>query len=177
MFKHHTSICLKMHLTQGSIVSNSDISSLVAIFCDWNRNPVANDQCLNAVTSWHEHAYCVSGFMSLQWRHFGHKGVSNHLPHRRLLNRLFRSRKKTHHSPASMAFVRGIHRWPANSLLKWPAKQKMNPFGDVIICRDDTVYRCIASTREQLRWVFFVGSPFLGPFSLTLVNYNPSMNK
>ena len=34
---------------------------------------------------------------------------------------------------ASLAFVRGIHRWPVNSPHKWPVAQKMFPFDDVIM--------------------------------------------
>ena len=41
--------------------------------------------------------------------------------------------KKTHQSSASLAFVRGIHRWPVNSPHKWPVTRKMFPFGDVIM--------------------------------------------
>ena len=37
-------------------------------------------------------------------------------------------------SPASLAFVQGIHRWPVNSLHKWPVTRKMFPFDDVIMC-------------------------------------------
>ena len=55
---------------------------------------------------------------SLQWRQNGRDGVSNHQPHDCLLNRLFRQRK--HQSAASLAFVRGIHRWAVNSPHKWP---------------------------------------------------------
>ena len=33
----------------------------------------------------------------------------------------------------SLAFVRGIHRWPVNSPHKWPVMQKMFPFDDVIM--------------------------------------------
>ena len=33
--------------------------------------------------------FCYGQIMSLQWRHNGHDGVSNHLPHDCLLNRLF----------------------------------------------------------------------------------------
>ena len=36
-------------------------------------------------------------------------------------------------SSASLAFVRGIHRWPVNSPHKWPVTRKMFPFDDVII--------------------------------------------
>ena len=37
-----------------------------------------------------------------------------------------------HQSSASLAFVRGIHRGPVNSLHKWPVTRKMFPFDDVI---------------------------------------------
>ena len=41
--------------------------------------------------------------------------------------------KKKHQSSASLAFVRGIHRWPVNSPHKWPVTRKMFPFDDVIM--------------------------------------------
>ena len=41
--------------------------------------------------------------------------------------------KKKHQSSASLAYVRGIHRWPVNSPHKWPVTRKMFPFDDVII--------------------------------------------
>ena len=67
-----------------------------------------------------------------QWRHNGRGGVSDHRPHDCLLNRLFRLRsKKNIKSSSSLAFVRGIHRWPANSPHKWPVTRKMFPFDDV----------------------------------------------
>ena len=34
---------------------------------------------------------------------------------------------------ASLAFVRGVHRWPVNSPPKWPITRKMFPFDDVIM--------------------------------------------
>ena len=37
-----------------------------------------------------------------------------------------------HQSSAALAFVRGIHRWPVNSLHKGPVTRKMFPFDDVI---------------------------------------------
>ena len=36
--------------------------------------------------------------------------------------------KRKHQSSASLAFVRGIHRWPVNSPHKWPVTRKMFPF-------------------------------------------------
>ena len=38
-----------------------------------------------------------------------------------------------HESSASLTFVRGIHRWPVNSLHKWPVTRTMFPFDDVIM--------------------------------------------
>ena len=44
-----------------------------------------------------------------------------------------RRRSKEHQSSASLAFVRGIHRWPVNSPHKEPVTRKMFPFDDVIM--------------------------------------------
>ena len=41
--------------------------------------------------------------------------------------------KKKYQSSASVAFVRGIHRWPVNSPHQWPVTRKMFPFDDVIM--------------------------------------------
>ena len=38
-----------------------------------------------------------------------------------------------HQSSASLAFVRGIHRWAVNSPHKWPVTRKMFPYNDVIM--------------------------------------------
>ena len=41
--------------------------------------------------------------------------------------------RRKHQSFASLAFVRGIHRWPVNSPHKGPVTRKMFPFDDVIM--------------------------------------------
>ena len=41
--------------------------------------------------------------------------------------------QRKHQSSASLAFVRGIHRWPVNSPHKGPVMWKMFPFDDVIM--------------------------------------------
>ena len=43
------------------------------------------------------------------------------------------SDQRKHQSFASLAFVRGIHRWPVNSPHKWPVTVKMFLFDDVIM--------------------------------------------
>ena len=41
--------------------------------------------------------------------------------------------QRKHQSPASLAFVRGIHRGRVNSPHKWPVTRKLFPFDDVIM--------------------------------------------
>ena len=41
--------------------------------------------------------------------------------------------QRKHQTSASLAFVRGIHRWPVNSPHKGPVTRKMFPFDDVIM--------------------------------------------
>ena len=47
--------------------------------------------------------------------------------------------QRTHQSPASLAFVRGIHRWPVNSPHKGPVTRTMFPFDDIIM--SDCIWR------------------------------------
>ena len=71
--------------------------------------------------------------LSLRWRHNGCDSVSNHQPHKCLLNRLFRRRSKKTSKLRVTGFVLGIHRWPVNSPHKGPVTRKMFPFDDVIM--------------------------------------------
>ena len=71
--------------------------------------------------------------ISLLWLHDERESVSNHQPHSCLLIRLWRRSSKKHQSSASLAFVRGIHRWPVNSPHKGPVTREMFPFDDVIM--------------------------------------------
>ena len=41
--------------------------------------------------------------------------------------------QRKYQSSASLAFVRGIHRWPVNSPHKWPVARNMLPFDDAIM--------------------------------------------
>ena len=43
--------------------------------------------------------------------------------------------QRKHQSSASLAFVRGIYRWPVNSSHKGPVTRKVFPFDDVIMLR------------------------------------------
>ena len=56
--------------------------------------------------------------------------------HRRLHHLLYDGSDadpRKHQTSASLAFVRGIHRWPVNSQHKRPVERKMLPFDDVIM--------------------------------------------
>ena len=46
---------------------------------------------------------------------------------------VFSHDQRKHQSSASLAFVRGIQRWPVNSPHKGPVTRKMFPFDDVIV--------------------------------------------
>ena len=46
------------------------------------------------------------------------------------------AKQRKHQSSTSLAFVRGIHKWPVNSPHKGPVTRKMFPFDDVIMIFD-----------------------------------------
>ena len=58
--------------------------------------------------------------------------------------------QRKHQSSASLAFVRGFHRWPVNSPHKWPVTRKMFPFDDVIMLGVIIVVYCYAVPSRQL---------------------------
>ena len=71
--------------------------------------------------------------LPLQWRQNERDGVPNH---RRLAVYSIvcsGAAQRKHQSPASLVFVREIHRWPVISPHKGPFTLKMSPFDDVII--------------------------------------------
>ena len=55
--------------------------------------------------------------------------------------------QRKHQSSASLAFVRGIHRWPVNSPHKWPVMRKMFPFDDVIM-----IYKRRELSQYEQQW-------------------------
>ena len=48
--------------------------------------------------------------------------------------------QRKHQSSASLAFVRGIHRWPVNSPHKWPVTRKMFPWMTSSWCHSHSKY-------------------------------------
>ena len=72
---------------------------------------------------------------SLQWRHNGHDGVSNHQPRGCLLNRLFRRRSKKTPKLRVTGLCVGNSPGPVYSSHKGPVTRKMFPFDDVIMAQ------------------------------------------
>ena len=71
--------------------------------------------------------------------------------------------RRKHQNSASLAFARGIHRWPADSSHKGPATRKMFPFDGVIMvistANNSCVYSTCASDEEifrciEIRWAY-----------------------
>ena len=62
--------------------------------------------------------------------------------------------QRNHQSSASLAFVRGIHRWPVNSSHKVPVTRKMFPFDDVIMETEQITKRktCLSHIIYDLRY-------------------------
>ena len=61
--------------------------------------------------------------------------------------------QRKHQSSASLAFVRGIHRWPVNSPHKVPVTRKMFPFDDIIMwsCFNGPPYHDYNSNYDVLK--------------------------
>ena len=78
----------------------------------WGRGGCPN--CLYTMGNWG-----VSS--TLEWRHNERHGVSNHQPH--VYSGAY---QRKHQSSASLAFMRGIHRWPVNSSHKGPVTRKFH---------------------------------------------------
>ena len=78
-----------------------------------------------------DHSVQYTILSPLQWHQNEHDGASNHQRLDCLLSRMFRCRSKK--TSVSLAFVRGIHRWPVNSPHKGPVTRKMFPLDGVIM--------------------------------------------
>ena len=91
--------------------------------------------------------------------------------------------QRKHQSSASLAFVRGIHRGPANSPHKWPVTRKMFPFDDVsgiltLWLQQNDIIQCTprkltVTSHERLQAQVIdtvtVGSPHKGPVMCIIV--------
>ena len=84
---------------------------------------------------------------SLQWRHNGRDGVSNHQPHHCLLNRLFRRRSKK----TSKLYITGLCAGNSAVTGEFPA-QMASTAENVSIWRRHHVYLLLMENRHKLFW-------------------------
>ena len=118
-----------------SIIMHWDIGFEIKYICNNIVNTVLVD-CRAPLDARIYAGTVVSKFgPALQWRHNERDGVSNHQRLDCLLTRLLGADQRNHQSSASLAFVKGIHRWPVDSPHKGPVTRKMFPFNDVIMLR------------------------------------------
>ena len=78
--------------------------------------------------------------ITLRWRHNG--AMASQITSLTIVYSIVYSGadQRKHQSSTSLAFVRGIHRWPVNSLHKWPVTRRMFPFDDVIMTLNHTLF-------------------------------------
>ena len=78
--------------------------------------------------------------------------------------------QRKHQISASLAFVRGIHRWPVNTPHKWPATRKRIPFDDVIMCLD-VLWRHIASFMKS--WHCYISMCAVISYNVNYLSHCP----
>ena len=86
--------------------------------------------------------------------------------------------QRKYQSSASVAFVRGIHRWPINFPHKGPVTRKMFPFDDVIM-----IYHCNTTLHTNINVASVIsahgGTSHWGslcPLLLIWIHFNPNMD-
>ena len=78
--------------------------------------------------------------------------------------------QRKHQSSASLAFVRGIHRWPVNSSHKGPVTRKVFPFDDVIMSSANHGWPNDGYSQQTI--YCFISYPlWLGPLVSTFVTF------
>ena len=83
--------------------------------------------------------------------------------------------QQKHQSSASLAFVRGIHRWPVNSPHKGPVTRKMFPFDDVTMRLLCAVLHIVV-TITGFNYLSSHLSSYLSSYSI-LINGSPNENE
>ena len=78
---------------------------------------------------------------------------------------------RKHQCSASLAFVRGIHRWPVNSPHKGPVMRKMLPFHDVIIVVKSIKFSTLTASEIDM-----FGKLPVQPVTIILSTWRPSVS-
>ena len=98
-------------------------------------------QCIYQIYPFHNLILCLAKIFSIEdvwiaamhYNDFIMRAMASQITSLRIVYRFFRHRSKKLQSSASLAFVRGIHRWLVNSPHKGPVTRKMFPLDDVIM--------------------------------------------
>ena len=103
--------------------------------CSWSTGSV--EQTVEFETPWRS-CHCATNRYSLWHSHYNDVIMSAMAPQITSLTIVYSTvysgtGQRKYQSSASLASVRGIHRWPVNSLHKGPVTRKMLPFDDVIM--------------------------------------------
>ena len=69
--------------------------------------------------------------------------------------------QRKHQSFASLAFVSGIHRSPVNSPHKWPVKQKMFPFDDIVMNQAEFISKQSLDSQEAIAPIYVLALLYL----------------
>ena len=129
-------ICVyTLHLVMRVKLGQIPDGSLTCLFM-WNVSIGKNHRIVRSHEELEPHDLYIERYnsvKSLQWRHNGHDGVSNHQPHNCLLNRLYGRRSKKTSKLLVTGLCVGNSPGPVNSPHKWPVTRKMFPLDDVIM--------------------------------------------
>ena len=86
----------------------------------------------------HSLHFCWS--LSLKWCHNEHDGISNHQFLVFFSSICSGTDQRKYQSSTSLAFERGIHWWPVDSIHKGPVTQKMFPIDDIFMSTNDFIH-------------------------------------
>ena len=102
---NYSDMLIEIHTVSFRKIHLKMLSAKWQPFClSLNELKYTTSHCLFSTQHW----------STLQWHHNECNGISNHRHLDCVLNRLFKARSKKSQSSASLAFVGGIHRWPAS---------------------------------------------------------------
>ena len=122
-------IC-ELQIEEQNVTHHHENSNVSVIQTNWYRE--LSRECHGAI------AFMRNDWSSVAWRHYIDvimTTVASQITSLTIVYSIVYSGadQRKHQSPASLAFVRGIHPGPVNSPHKWPVTRKMFPFDDVIM--------------------------------------------
>ena len=82
--------------------------------------------------------------------------------------------QRKHQSSTSLAFVRGIHRWPVNSPHKWPVRWKIFPSAEVIMTLSHVAMAAVKFDLNLSLIAMFMG-PSWGPSGADRTQVGPML--